>query len=610
MTTANVGLAGIFSRSGSPSQSAIDQRDTRNFLILIWAVAAFSLYASWGINSLSTDDAMRLVEVRDFLGGQSWFDLTQYRLNPPTGVETHWSRLIDLPLALLIKCASLVLTRSMAEQAALVIWPTALLLTFLAGVSRLAQELAGNTAARVALVLAVLMAPVTQHFRTGAIDHHNAQLTLTVWSMALFARLPLRPRDSAIAGGLCALSVAIGQEMVPAIAALAAVVAMRWLVTGEESRFSTFAYAAVFAAGTLLLAVATVAPARYLTVDCDSISIAQVGIVGLGGFGLAALAMMRQLNSPARRLAAAGGLAAALAAAVKFGAPQCLGDPYASLDPRLIQLWLSSVSEGRNIASLARDLPEQIPVYFVIPFAALVLGALQCGREGGLQRWNWIAGVAIQTVFVLSATWELRFAAGANAIGALLVPAALVRMLPAAQGQVSFFGIPRPVLLVLLVLNPVTLLALGSGAARAFRPTGVNTSQIIQSGNTGTCMRPADYAPLATLPRGRVLAFIDAGPFILLESDDAVLAAPYHRNAAGNLAMLDLFLGAPKDAKARLDAKDISYLAFCPGAAERYTYADAAPGGLAAALASNDVPGFLQRIAFPGTDLVVYRVLR
>src|ERR1700722_5639577 len=109
--------------------------EIRTFLILMGAVTAFSLYLGSGLNSLSTDDAMRLVEVRDLLAGQGWFDLTQYRLNPPTGVEMHWSRLIDLPLAALIEFFSMFLSRSLAEQVVLAVWPTALLLVFLAGIS-------------------------------------------------------------------------------------------------------------------------------------------------------------------------------------------------------------------------------------------------------------------------------------------------------------------------------------------------------------------------------------------------------------------------------------------------------------------------------------------
>ena len=368
------------------SSPAIDpgldpRNDTGKFLLLLWAVAVFSLYVTSGINSLSTDDAMRLVEVRDLLAGQSWFDMTQYRLDPPAGVVMHWSRLIDLPLALMIKAGSMFVSAAVAEKIALAVWPTLLLLVFLAGVSRLAHELAGPTAARVALVFAVLMAPVLQNFRSGAIHHHNVQLALTVWSLAFLARVPSRPRDSAAAGLLCALSVAIGQQMVPAVAALAVVVGLRWVVEGDKCRRPTVAFALALAAGAIILAVATVAPARYLTVECDAISIAQVGVLALGGFGLAALAMLPRLNFIAARVVAAGGLAALLAATVKLGAPQCLGGPYAQLDPRLAALWLSSVAEARNLSSMMRDLPQQVAAYYGVPLAALVLGSIRCARK-------------------------------------------------------------------------------------------------------------------------------------------------------------------------------------------------------------------------------------
>src|SRR5947209_2638201 len=49
-----------------------------------------------------TDDNMRMMQVRALLHGQGWFDLRQYRLNPPYGANIHWSRLVDLPIAGLI----------------------------------------------------------------------------------------------------------------------------------------------------------------------------------------------------------------------------------------------------------------------------------------------------------------------------------------------------------------------------------------------------------------------------------------------------------------------------------------------------------------------------
>src|SRR5690242_21802556 len=49
-----------------------------------------------------TDDAVRLVTVRELLGGAPWFDTTLPRIGAPEPLVSHWSRLIDLPLAALI----------------------------------------------------------------------------------------------------------------------------------------------------------------------------------------------------------------------------------------------------------------------------------------------------------------------------------------------------------------------------------------------------------------------------------------------------------------------------------------------------------------------------
>lgn len=584
--------------------------ETRILLLLIWAVAALTLVVTFGTASLSTDDAMRLVEVRDFLAGQSWFDLTQYRLNPPAGVVTHWSRLIDLPLAVLIKAGTAVLPVAVAERIAVAIWPTALLLAYFAGIVRLGRDLAGETAARIALIFAALMAPVLQHFRPGAIHHHNVQIVLVIWSLALFARTPVRPRNAAAAGFLCALSVAVGQEMVPAVAVLAVVIALHWVNRGEQVARATVAYTCTLAAGAIALGVATIAPADYLVVHCDAISAAQVGALALGGFGLAALAAVPQLNSIGRRLAAAGCLAALLACAIGLCAPQCLADPYAQLDPRLSSMWLSSVSEARDLASMMRDLPNEIPAYFGIPLVAVVLGMSRCVAERGQRRWNWIACTAVQMAFLLVSLWQLRGASGANALGAALVPAALLQMWPTAAGRSSYFGMRRAALIAMVLINPVALLALGNGFAHAIGADAVTKQRVISSGSAGTCQRAGDYAPLARLPHGRVLGFIDSGPFILLQSDHAVFAAPYHRNQAGNIAMLDMFLSAPDEAKARMIAHGVDYVAFCPAAPERYNYAARVPGGLAATLYRGDIPSFLERIPLQGMDLAVYRVRR
>lgn len=78
----------------------------RNFFRLvgaIWLLAGLAILfvsrdaiAAWKVGD--PDDQMRMLQVRDWLAGQSWWDITQYRMNAPDGGDMHWSRLVDVPL--------------------------------------------------------------------------------------------------------------------------------------------------------------------------------------------------------------------------------------------------------------------------------------------------------------------------------------------------------------------------------------------------------------------------------------------------------------------------------------------------------------------------------
>ena len=78
-----------------------------SWTLLLWIVAAaWSIHQNFHAISMlgltDTDDNMRLMQVRAWLNGQGWYDLRQYRMNPPGGFNIHWSRIVDLPLAALI----------------------------------------------------------------------------------------------------------------------------------------------------------------------------------------------------------------------------------------------------------------------------------------------------------------------------------------------------------------------------------------------------------------------------------------------------------------------------------------------------------------------------
>src|SRR5690606_1110304 len=84
----------------------IERRWRTVFWLLFLGACAYFLYHKWGhvrwLSLSDTDDNMRLAEVKAWLDGQAWFDLRQHKLAPPDGLNIHWSRIVDLPIAALI----------------------------------------------------------------------------------------------------------------------------------------------------------------------------------------------------------------------------------------------------------------------------------------------------------------------------------------------------------------------------------------------------------------------------------------------------------------------------------------------------------------------------
>jgi len=127
-------------------------------LLVAWVMTAAAMVARAVLTAATTplildaDDAMRLTEVHDFLGGQGWFDLVQHRMNAPFGAAMHWSRLIDLPEAVLLAVIG-PLAGGGADTLAAYIWPLLLLVPLLWLTAKIAIRLGGPEARWPALLL-------------------------------------------------------------------------------------------------------------------------------------------------------------------------------------------------------------------------------------------------------------------------------------------------------------------------------------------------------------------------------------------------------------------------------------------------------------------------
>src|SRR5690606_19446866 len=148
------------------------------FAVLAAVTAAMHFASYVDYVGADNDDVMRLVQIRDLLAGQGWFDLMQYRLGLGGGTLMHWSRLIDLPIANLVMLFSLFTSPAMAEASALFVWPLVTALPILYATALGGGVLGGAPGRLVALTLAFLFVLGINRFQPGSIDHHNVQLGL------------------------------------------------------------------------------------------------------------------------------------------------------------------------------------------------------------------------------------------------------------------------------------------------------------------------------------------------------------------------------------------------------------------------------------------------
>ncbi|ACL55417.1 hypothetical protein [Methylobacterium nodulans] len=577
---------------------------------VLWGLVALGLAGAFGLSHMlpvlrdlvlpDTDDAMRLVQVRDLLAGQSWFDVGQHRLLPPGGSSMHWSRLVDLPIAALI----LILrpfAGAQADAVAAALWPPLLFGLYSAMLFVGARRLSGERAALLALFAATQTPLLTSLFAPGRIDHHNVQVC-AVLGLALCLMRPAPGwREGAAAGALAALSLAVGLETLPFIAAAGLLVTGAWILSGERALGAFLGFAAALAAGSAALFGLGTTPAHWGAPACDALSPPWLWVAGsAGATALAAAGLRRRLLRPETRLALAalGGLA--IAGGFAAIAPACLDGPFAGMPETIRQGWLLKV---REMLPLWRNLPE-FPGEILSAFMPLLVGALaatvlalrgpaaQRRPQGILAAALWL-GVGLGTL-------QFRGLYVASGFVALAAGAVLDRGLAMLRTPGAGHAARAATLAAGLGLIGKLWLA---GAAVPSLPSPTKPQAGNGESTWSHCTGRSAMAALAAQPPGTVLAPIDLGPFLLLHTPHGVVAAPYHRNTVGLAAALEGFRDAAALRRVAAE-RQVAYIAVCPPS-------EGADGGapLIGDLARRKVaPSWLEPIPMPDSPLKIWRV--
>jgi hypothetical protein len=552
------------------------------------------------VDAMSPDDAMRLVEVRDLINGQGWFDLWQYRLDSP-GVLMHWSRLIDLPLTVSILLLKPLIGMQGAEAVTLFLWPLLLFAVALMLVVAIARQMSDGviTSQISSAVLALLAVPALVHFRPGAIDHHNAQIDLLLALILFTLQIERSAVKAALAGLAASLSLAIGVEMLPAIAALGVAVAGLFIWRGSSVARQVAAFAMTLAASTLVLALAILPLPSLASPVCDSLGGPLLLLTTGGGLGLTVMVGIDRYHSTLLlRLVTATGVAVALIGAFISQYFGCVASPYAQLDPLVMSIWLDNVQETISLAKMLRLLPELVLGNYAFPLITLGVVAAALIRSNPLERFRWIPGSVSLAALIGLSVWEIRGSAGASMVAAPMFAAGAAAVWPS-------LAVGRNLALLALAVSPMTFAAVGLTAKplidSILKPPMSNIEW-------STCQNVSDVASMSQLPKGRVMAPIDLGPAILVGTNHDIFAAPYHRNNDGNLAMLKLMLAPPPLARQMLSDRHVDYLAVCKVPLNGDMIIQRAPGGLAALLARGETPEFLEPIDLgPAAKIAVWR---
>ncbi|MHB8285761.1 MAG: hypothetical protein ACYDD1_13930 [Caulobacteraceae bacterium] len=593
---------------GSPRRLAISA------LIVTLIMGAVLAHLYWGdVDSTlgDTDDATRLVLVRGLLSGQGWWDQHIMRLQPPVGLYMHWSRLLDGALAGFDKVLQLFLSADDAEDATRFFWPLLWIFPASLAAMAVAKRLgAGALGGAVVLICAVILASDTQlfiaQFHPGRIDHHNIQIVMCMLALAGAVQTGPGVGGAVLAGVATGLGSAVGLEALVFEAVIGAALALQFALR-PHTALQAQAYGAALGLTAVVAFGVQTPPWRWGVMACDALALNLVGALAVGAVGLVLAAALTAKRPLAVRLGALILVGAAAGATYLGLYPNCRHGFFADVDPRIRGVWLNFVNEVRPIDKVWRQnkanaveavtpwviglaawiglgfrRARRTDIAWLLTGACLIVGVATgaaAGRMAVYPDWFAVPGLAAAAgeVASLLPVGGLLAALLAGAVATPTLAEALTTRVtklvdhkpakPAAHAAAKPVAKPVANIAARPATTPVAPTAPGKPAPPA-KPAKLS-KVVAPPAPSDHCFDTGQFDDLSNAgPPGLVLAEVDLGPFILANSDDSALAAPYHRMGYGIMKAYGL-LSAPADgagpasAQTRLRQAGVAYVLEC-----------------------------------------------
>ena len=585
---------------------ALLERHWKLITVAAWlAFCAWFVFVRWSnIHAFAlgdTDDNMRMMQVRALLNGQDWFDLRQYRLNPPFGANMHWSRLVDLPLAAFILLFRPLVGGADAERIAAAVAPMLPYLILLFGVALTARRLIDRRAFLLPIIAMIVAGLTNSMFMPERLDHHGWQLALLSVSIAGLAD-PKRVRGGLTLGVSSALSLAIGLEMVIYLALAGAATVLFWVADADQRR-RLLAYAVSLGGGTALAFLLFASYANRIAV-CDALSPVWLSNALLGSALLVGLAW-RTPGDWRVRLALAVGAGIVVAAFHAMAWPHCL-TRLEGVSPEVDDLWLSHVREARPIY---RHGWQMTTLILALPVTAMIgWGLLGWRNRGDRDLLRRTIAVAVPgMVAMLLLLWQTRTGPAAQLLAVVGATAVVWLLAPAFDRSKRSWVRTLGVVAVALV-GFGALVPLGLKLAPAKVPTPREVE--IEKANR-LCNFIVAYRPIAQQPKGTVFTFLDYSPRLITLTHHNAIMGPYHRNGEQIADVMKAFRGSAEEARRIFAKYRADYLLTCPNSSTTTIFLSEAKDGFYGPLTRGQVPGWLTPVPLPAdSPFKLWRIAR
>jgi hypothetical protein len=589
-------------------------------LYVVWAHIVYPHNDIIRGNLPDPDDYMYLTQVIDWLKGQGWYDNIQYRLDPPTGVPIHFSRLAQIPMALgILFFEKLGLKAHGSAMLVALIYPVLLLFGCLVVVKNVTRFFVPSNWAGASSYIALFSVGLLFEFMPGHVDHHGLIIILIMACVGCVLRMMDTPQDlkvgayaAACGGFILALSMTIALECLPWTLLLSAVLGAWAIYHGKNATYSSAIFALTYLFVSIIGLATTKPPQQFFEQDILTYSIVYIALAGCITLPFIGVAAAARLSLVGRALI---GLSLALSAGYVFlhYFPELLTGPYGAIDPQLIPLLLNNVQEAQPIlhgADGAIHMRNLMSMGFIALPASLYF--TWKAKKADKEKWLFLT-LVLAAAFFMTIFYQYRFLGMETAAAIPPLTALLYHGWRWAgqnlQGRQKVFA----EIGFLLLVGPLPAIIVPA----LFDSRSFNVGMILFPVDSGRT--PCDMARLERVLRDPdqlgdkphlIVSTMELGPELLFRTEHKVLAAPYHMDVQGNIDVAR-FLSTPYEQEAEHIARNrsVDLVVVCRAVSGIYVGPKGEEPSLVERLFTNRAPDWLERVPTNDIDnFVVYRV--